>query len=604
MGSWKYEIVHDYDATKLIKEFREENLKLKNSKGIEDDETDCIIYAEKDDHTISLGRVLLIKMSDAMMKYYYEYKNPDYLPEYWAKYIYDENKNNKTFQFKEEEISDAFLESIKLQTKLMNVSALEVQNYLKKATENLSDNVRKDEKFSREQWDPTLKSDQYLFAKPELAINYFVEKCNSLKNNLSKIKKQLEHIKSFKIIGKEYKVQTIEDIIKGIDEQIKSIETLKNWLVENRDDIKLNIAYFCGIFNGIVEFIAGFIDIGLLAINIVIGEILSEETNLEFLEIREAVEEMLSKILKDPVKVFKDIIEAIKNYKYSRYDDPKLNQYQLQYNEGEDTVLATDIIITIILIIKAIVQLAKLLPKFTKWIDGIFGRNGRKFLKGRIVFGEVTKAIMKKEIPKDFLDSLKRMGKSEDEILEYYTKYHNENDYIFLNGIEDILKKNKSITKTDAFALWSYTTNHYYWDLNNWLRNGLHAYKTKAISQLLTDALYKMPKYNGTAFRALEFSDDDILQSFLKKHTKGKTVDYNDFVSCGSSTEAAFFDKPKKNVFLKMEVKNAPIISDFADGIKIRGYAKDELLLLRGRNFVIKEYKKVGDRHYFELIEK
>ncbi|MDF2833135.1 zincin-like metallopeptidase toxin domain-containing protein [Chryseobacterium indoltheticum] len=377
MGSWKYEIVHDYDATKLIKEFREENLKLKNSKGVDDDETDCIIYAEKDDHTISLGRVLLVKMSDSMIRYYYEYKDPDYLPKYWAKYIYDENKNSKTFQFKEEEISDAFLESIKLQTKQMNVSALEVQNYIKKVTENLSDNVRKEEKFSREQWDPTLKSDQYLFAQPELAINYFVEKCNSLKNNLSKIKKQLEHIKSFKVIGKEYKVQTIEDIIKGIDEQIKSIETLKNWLVENRDDIKLNIAYFCGIFNGIVEFIAGFIDIGLLAINIVIGEILSEETNLEFLEIREAVEEMLSKILKDPVKVFNDIIEAIKNYKYSRYDDPKLNQYQLQYNEGEDSVLATDIIITIILIIKAIVQLAKLLPKFTKWIDEILSRRGR-----------------------------------------------------------------------------------------------------------------------------------------------------------------------------------------------------------------------------------
>lgn len=391
MGSWKYEIVHDYDATKLIKEFWEENLKLKNSKGGDDDETDCIIYAEKDDHTISLGRVLLVKMSDAMIKYYYEYKDPDYLPEYWSKYIYDENKNNKTFQFKEEEISDAFLESIKLQTKQMNVSALEVQNYIKKVTENLSDNVRKEEKFSREQWDPTLKSEQYLFAKPELAINYFVEKCNNLKNTLSKIKKQLEHIKSFKVIGKEYKVQTIEDITKGIDEQIKSIETLKNWLVENRDDIKLNIAYFCGIFNGIVEFIAGFIDIGFLAINIVIGEILSEETNLEFLEIREAVEEMLSKILKDPVKVFKDIIEAIKNYKYSRYDDPKLNQYQLQYNEGEDTVLATDIIITVILIIKAIVQLAKLLPKFTKWIEEVLARNGKGARKIRNALAKTLK---------------------------------------------------------------------------------------------------------------------------------------------------------------------------------------------------------------------
>ena len=259
----------------------------------------------------------------------------------------------------------------------MSVPALELQNYFKKITENLSDYYRKDEKFSREQWDPTLKSDQYLFAKPELAINYFVKKSDSLKNRLTTFRKQLEHIKSFKIVGKGFKIQTIDDIIKGIDDHIKSIENFKKWMIGNRDDIKLNIAYFCGIYNGIVEFIAGFIDIGLLAINIVISDLLGGETNLEFLEIREAVEETLSKILQDPGKVFNDIIEAVKNYKYSRYDDPKLNQYQLQYNEGEDTVLATDIIITIILIIKAIVQFAKLLPKFTKWIDEVLAKGGK-----------------------------------------------------------------------------------------------------------------------------------------------------------------------------------------------------------------------------------
>lgn len=437
-----------------------------------------------------------------------------------------------------------------------------------------------------------------------MAINYFVQKCDSLKNGLTKFRNQLELIKSFKIIGKEFKIETIEDIIKGINEKIKSIDNFKKVLIENRDDIKLKIPYICGVYNGLVEFIAGFIDIALLAVNIIISDLLGEEVNLEFLQIREGVEEMLSKILQDPGKVFNDLIEAIKNYKYSRYDDPKLNQYQIQYNEGEDTVLAIDIIITIITIIKAIVELAKLLSNFTKWIDAVLGRNGRRFVKGRIVFGEITKAIMKKQMPEEFFEALKKMGKREDDILEYYTKYHNENDYIFLNGIEDILKINKSITKTDAFALWSYTTNHYYWDLNNWLRNGINATKTKEISKLITRALHKMPKYNGTAFRALEFNDDDILQSFLKKHSKGETVDYNDFVSCGSSTEAAFFDKPKKNVFLKMEVKNAPIISDFADGIKIRGYGKDELLLLQGRRFVIKEYKEVSGRHYFELIEK
>ena len=36
-----------------------------------------------------------------------------------------------------------------------------------------------------------------------------------------------------------------------------------------------------------------------------------------------------------------------------------------------------------------------------------------------------------------------------------------------------------------------------------------------------------------------------------------------------------------------MEVNNAPIISDFADGIKFRNYSRDELLLLPGKQFKI-----------------
>jgi len=375
MGSWKYEIVHDYNATSLINEFREENLKLKNSKGTDDEELDFIMYVEKDDHTISLGRVLLIKMSDAMVKYHHEYKGTEDLPKYWAKYLYEQCKNNKTFWFTEDEIAEAFLDSLKLQTQLMSVSALDAQNFIKKMTENLSDSFRKDERFSREQWDPTLKSDEYLFAEPEKGINYLIQKCDSLTKVLRGIKNQLEILKSFKIFGKEFKIKTLENIIKGIDEQIKSIEDFKKWLIENRDDIKLKIPFYCGVWNGLVEFVAGFLDLAFLAVNITVSDLAGGETNLEFLSMREGVEEALGAILKDPSKVFKDAIEGIKNYKYSRYDDPKLNQYQIQHNEGEDLVLAIDIIITVITIIKGIAKLAKQLSKFVEWIDEILGRN-------------------------------------------------------------------------------------------------------------------------------------------------------------------------------------------------------------------------------------
>lgn len=264
----------------------------------------------------------------------------------------------------------------------MSVSALDAQNFIKKITENLSDFFRNEERFSREQWDPTLKSEEYLFAEPEKAINYFIQKGDSLTNALKGIKNQLEILKSFKIFGKEFKIQVIEDIIKGIDEQIKSIEDLKKWLIENRDDIKLKIPFFCGVWNGLVEFIAGFLDLGLLAVNIIVSDLAGGETNLEFLTMREGLEEALGAVLKGPSKVFKDAIEAIKNYKHSRYDDPKLNDYQIQHNIGEDLVLAIDIIVTIVTIIKGIAKLAKSLSKFVEWIDEVLElRQTRKFLR-------------------------------------------------------------------------------------------------------------------------------------------------------------------------------------------------------------------------------
>lgn len=248
MGHWKYEIVHDYDASKLVQEFRKENLKLKYSKGTDDEELDFIMYAEKDDHTISLGRVLLVKMSDAMIKRYYEYKNPNFLPEFWAKHIYEEHKNVKTFQFKEEEISDAFIDSIKLQTEILNMPAVDLQNYIKKIAENVSNNFRNDERFSREEWDPTLKSDKYLFAEPEKAVDNFIGKLNSLIKILSGFRKQLEIFKFFKILGKKIKAPLIDDIIRAIDDITKGIQNFKNWLIESKEDIKIKIPYICGIY--------------------------------------------------------------------------------------------------------------------------------------------------------------------------------------------------------------------------------------------------------------------------------------------------------------------------------------------------------------------
>ncbi len=449
MGSWKYEVIHDYNGSKLIKEFREENLKLKNSKGTDDEDIDFIVYAEKDDFTISLGRVLLIKMSDAMVKYYYQYKGTEDLTKFWAKYVYDQQKSNNTFHFKEDEIAKAFLDSIKLQTSLISdITVLDAENYLKRITENISTFLHEDLKFSREQWDPTLKSDKYLFAKPEQAANYFVNKCNDLIKELNDLKAKLKLIESFNIVGFEVKTPLIEDLIKAIDNKIKSIQKFKAWIIENKNDLKLKIPYICGIWNGMVEFVAGIVDIVLLALNIIISELLEDEINLETLQIRESIEEILEAILKDPMKIIDEAISSIKQYKYSRYDDPQLNQYQLQYNEGEDTILAIDIIVTIITIIKGIAKLTKQLPKFTKWIDEILARNGKGARKIKNAFILLRKVVYgESDLSKIAIQFRKKLGKA---------KLHNGNIAVveYLDDVGKIkIKEFTTLTETEWKAL-------------------------------------------------------------------------------------------------------------------------------------------------------
>lgn len=407
MGYWKYEIVHDYNATMLIKEFREENLALKNSKGIDDDELDFIVYTEKDDFSINLGRVLLIKMSDAMVTYYCQYKDPGYLPKFWAKYIYEQNKDNKTFNFKEDEISDAFLESIKLQTKLLlNISIVDAENFIKNVSEAISKFIREELKFTREQWDPTLKSEKYLFAKPENAVNFFTIKCDSIVKKLKEYRNGLELFTSFNIAGFKGKLEVAENIIKAIDGTIKSIEKLKKWLIENKEKIEHKIPLLCGVWNGMIEVLAGTTDVIFVAISILLGE-LDHNINLEYLEIRESIEEILSTIFTDPAKVIEEMITSIQNYKYSRYDDPKLNEYQLQYNIGEDVILAINIIVTIATIIKGTIKLAKLLPKFTKWIDEVLAKDGKgaRKLKNALAIDIIKLSDEAEELLKKYADN-------------------------------------------------------------------------------------------------------------------------------------------------------------------------------------------------------
>jgi hypothetical protein len=217
----------------------------------------------------------------------------------------------------------------------------------------------------------------------------------------------------------------------------------------------------------------------------------------------------------------------------------------------------------------------------------------------------VNTTQVKEKLPTNFIKSLIKFGKKEDEIITYFRKYHNiHTKGEFFNQIENLLIKNKhGLTASEAYIVWGYTTNLFYWDLNHWLRTGIMVGKTRKISNLLSATINKLPKYDGIAYRAIQL-EGDALKDFLKQHSKvGSKVTYNDFLSAGSNKKAAFFDRSKKNVKLLIEVKSAPIISNFSDGIKFRGYQPDELLIDRGKTFKVKNYIFKDGIHYINLVQ-
>lgn len=60
------------------------------------------------------------------------------------------------------------------------------------------------------------------------------------------------------------------------------------------------------------------------------------------------------------------------------------------HNAGEDTIIAIDIVISVITIVKGLTQAAQKLPKFTKWIDDVLERNGKGALKAEEALQEVS----------------------------------------------------------------------------------------------------------------------------------------------------------------------------------------------------------------------
>lgn len=172
---------------------------------------------------------------------------------------------------------------------------------------------------------------------------------------------------------------------------------------------------------------------------------------------------------------------------------------------------------------------AGLLPEIARKIKPKMQYTDNDILK--IFSDAVNSDYVKALLPTNYVNTLKTFGKTEEDIVTYFRNYHNVyTKGEFFTQIEEVLLKSNphGLTPDEAYAVWGYTTNYFYRDLNQWLREGSNIGKTTEITKLLKQALQKVPKYNGTAYRTIELKGADLTE-FLKKYSiKGNTVEFSD----------------------------------------------------------------------------
>lgn len=200
---------------------------------------------------------------------------------------------------------------------------------------------------------------------------------------------------------------------------------------------------------------------------------------------------------------------------------------------------------------------------------------------------EVDDGYARKKLPDCFKAAMVSFGRNLDTVVRYFRDYHNiRSDKRFFNDADKIIDDNPhGLNDCDVYALWGYTTNLFYRELNRWLREGSHRDQTREISNLINRALDKLPNYpKPTVYRALEIPENQ-LQEFLRSYRTGNRNVWDGFISCGGTMDGSFAGRPRVNVVFEITHLTGKDISELADGIRYGGMEPPEVMIRDGRTF-------------------
>lgn len=408
---WKYEIRTSTKGTELIEEYKKYDERIDLSKGKHDSDTDLIIYIEESStingYIIDTNDICLIRMSQQMLNEYFiiTKSNPkSTVLDDWSNFVLQQQKTVNNINFTKEKLIEAFKMEIAYRP-LKNISIGGTKHTKTEFTNVILDGFSdafRDLKTNRETWDPTLKSEEYFLKNLGETYNFLKDKIKGSFDILNTIEKTITFfeyiIPSEKIFFKSLKIfiKNLKIGLQGLEILITNIEQASPYL----------FAIICGVWDGIVEFFAGLLDMVLIVIKVYFQfEDLNAEDKLTYLKLKETIIEFIEAYVQDPDFLQKAFAKILSEYIEERYSNAE-NGYVIAHNAGEDFIILLDLIISVVEIVKSLVDAGKVLPKFENWVDNAFERNSN--LRNKLDELHTPEKVLEKSIDEIILESEKK----------------------------------------------------------------------------------------------------------------------------------------------------------------------------------------------------
>jgi hypothetical protein len=166
-----------------------------------------------------------------------------------------------------------------------------------------------------------------------------------------------------------------------------------------------------------------------------------------------------------------------------------------------------------------------------------------------------------------------------------------------------------SLTKSEAYSIFSTTTVFYQKTLNRLIRKGkISTAKVQEAIKLLDRSLNKMPVVpSGTKYyRGIDLGGDDLI-SFIAKHKEGNKVKYKEYTYSANNRKNAFIDRVDKNVKITILTKDKSMGRTIHDVSFSKAFlnTSDEVIFMRNAEFEVKKIRRKKNNVFIiELIEK